>query len=242
MKVLILSAITICWLDCYTQNLILNGDFEKYDQCIDDFGEIGIAKGWFQQVGSADYYNRCNKKMNFVGVPKNFNGYQNSFSGDGYAGLFLFDYDKRYSKNGFYNREYLQTELALPLMAGKRYKFSFYFNLADSAKYYTSHFSACFSTDLLNKLKINESVLTCVNKISVKVEASKAMDKSNWNKLEIEYIASGGEMYVSIGFFNDDITNRTFKRLIRKNRISNLEVEEENSYYYIDNVSLTEIN
>lgn len=219
------------------QNLISNGNFEEYYECINDYGEIGIAKGWFQQVGSSDYFNRCCMKTNFVGVPLNFKGYQEPLDGSAYAGLFLFYFDKRYEANGFYNREYLQTMFTSPLQVGKRYLVSFYYSLADSSEFYTNHFSVCFSnTKFLEKVKVTESVLKCENRVSRQINKSEAIDTENWNKIEFEYFANGGENYLSIGFFYDDLTKGSFKKVVKRNRFKHINASEKDAYYYIDSV------
>jgi OmpA-OmpF porin, OOP family len=226
------------------QNLVSNGGFEEYYECINEYGDIGVAKGWFQLVGSSDYFNRCCKIKNFVGVPYNFNGYQEAFNGNAYAGLYLFSFDKRFPKNGFYKREYLHTILNQPLEKDRKYLVSFYYSLADSAEFFTDHFSICFSKEkelrVLDRWK--KKVLVCKNRVSTKVSESKASDNLNWHRVDFEYLAKGAEEYLVIGFFHDDLTRKAFKKLVRKNKIDNVDTQDKSAYYYIDDVSVVMIN
>jgi len=229
---------------CLSQNLISNGSFEKYNHCIDEYGEIETAIGWFQQEGSSDYYNKCCKKRNFVGVPQNFNGYQKPFDGDAYAGMYLFYSDKRYTLNGYYNREYIQTKLLKPLETNRKYKVSFYYSLADSSEFYTDHFSICFSkAEKLQKVKLIEDVLVCENKVSQNVLKDEARDFVEWHKVEFEYLAKGGEAFLTLGFFFEDLSKKEYKRMVKKNRVKpKLHSYENTCYYYVDSVSVIDEN
>ena len=240
MRTLMLICFLTIRIDGICQNLVPNGSFEEYSECIHDYGEIEVAKGWFQQDGSSDYFNRCCKKKNFVGVPFNVSGYQQPYDiGDAYAGLFLFYYDKRYTLNGYYSREYLHTKLLQPLSTNKEYTVSFHYSLADSSVFYTDHFSICFSSERnLQKVKGFENLLYCENRISKKVDKSVAIDTVNWHKVEFEYLARGGESYLIIGFFHDDLSKRAYRKILKRNRLSQGNTRENACYYYIDNVSV----
>ncbi|MEN1783642.1 MAG: hypothetical protein AAGF77_00760 [Bacteroidota bacterium] len=85
------------------QNLISNGDFEVLRACPENVS--GLASQGLHvsspTTGTADVFSKC--ATGKVAIPDNFRGSQTAFSGDTYAGLYLF------SPNNY--RDYLKLTL-----------------------------------------------------------------------------------------------------------------------------------
>ncbi|MBL0744137.1 hypothetical protein [Chryseolinea lacunae] len=219
---------------------MVNGSFEEYSKCNCDDGEIDFSIGWFQQVGSTDYYNACCKRKNLTRVPFNKSGFQQPFGiGNAYAGLFLFYHEKKDRSNGYFNREYLHTKFREPLEANRKYLISFYYSMADSSVFYTDHFSVNLSREKTLKYYDGmEDVLIGEHMLSEKVGKVDAMDTVNWHKVEFQYLSKGKEEYLTVGFFKSDLSKRGFQSIVEKNRLRKTNTFENACYYYIDNVSV----
>ena len=113
----------------FSQNLVPNPSFEEYYSCPGsyNYGVDGkVAPGWYSaNRGTPDLFNSCSKGD--AGVPTNWAGHSKAYSGVGYAGIYC------YTKTGY--REYLQTELSLPLVQGGKYYIEFYYKLSSNSKF-----------------------------------------------------------------------------------------------------------
>ena len=94
-----------------TDNMVYNPSFEEYSQCPQRIDALGIMSGvdaWWQPTkGSSDYFNACGGRE--CQTPRNKMGQQEPRTGTAYCGIYC-------SKEN--SREYLQTELREPLVAG----------------------------------------------------------------------------------------------------------------------------
>jgi len=101
------------------QNLVPNADFEDYNLCPDFLAQMSRALDWQSFRGSPDYFNACDT-VQFVGVPRNVWGFQQSAHGDAYAGIMTLE-------DGFFDdiREYLAVQLSMPLVVGTPVYLSF---------------------------------------------------------------------------------------------------------------------
>ncbi|HRX32391.1 MAG TPA: hypothetical protein P5349_10935, partial [Tenuifilaceae bacterium] len=132
----IIFLLTLFMLNATSQNLILNGSFEKFYRCPNNFSEKRIKKflpNWEMPTkGNPDYFNKCSKDM--VGVPQNFMGNIHAFEGVGYVGFVLLDTPKNQKKEINY-REYLQTHLGTTLQRNELYLVKFYYSVAAYSTY-----------------------------------------------------------------------------------------------------------
>ena len=222
------------------QNLVPNGSFEEYSQCPDSReasdGQFERCTGWWYptnySVGSPDYFNVCNNSGNgIVGVPNNEFGYQHAFDGNAYVGLGAFEYSL--NSNEVFAVELISAKLFDKLKPCHSYHFSMRINLADRATHGISKLGVLIAQDSLyiNTLADWESIEpTWAN-------SSSLFDTSEWISLEFDYLANGGERYVTIGYFGEyDETELIFN--------DSLGINIYNSYfpfYYIDSVSLFEV-
>jgi OOP family OmpA-OmpF porin len=212
-------------------DLIYNGDFEIYDTCPNFYSTPSAYKlqhclGWrVPTIATSDYFNRCDTNGT-VAIPYNMAGVQETMAGNGYCGLFAFSYQYR-----TWWFEYIQGKLDTSLSANKTYHLSFYVSCADFvSNIYIKKLGAHFSTDTVsrgNSLPINLAPQVLNNYL--------LSDTSNWLKIEGDFIATGGEKYITIGYFGDTLLTDTV-------RFNNFQFDNEgSSYYYIDRIKLSEV-
>src|ERR1051326_874153 len=186
----------------FAQNLVPNPSFEQYDTCPNYYSQIYHAIPWFHPTaGTSDYFNVCIDTSaiygNYLGVPQNFIGNQNTKTGTAYAGEFLtyeyLDY-----------KEYIEVKLTTPLQIGTKYFVSFYVSLSDSSFYATDNIGACFSVDTLK----GDTLLTNTPHI-VNPLGNFIANKSLWTAVYGSFIADSAYQYVTIGNFKNDANTDT---------------------------------
>ena len=222
-KILILLTCGIC----DGQNLVPNGDFEMYSTCPTGYSQITSALNWFNPAvfpgagGSPDYYNQCAALNSYVNVPNMVSGYQFAHSGGAFAGIGLW-----YSWG--LAREYIEVNLTSTLIANSCYHFEMYVNLADICKYTTNNIGVYFSDTLIGGINnaINLPFIPQINNIS-----GNNPDTLNWILITGDYNAIGGENFLIIGNFENNLNTDT---IMINNSGNPTQV-----YFYIDDVSLT---
>lgn len=220
-----LAALLLCLFtqNIKGQNLVSNGDFELYSGCPASFSQIDSALGWTAPTSyvSTDYFNTCAPVSSLIGVPVNQGtGYQYPHSGNGYAGLFLYASIPDV-------REYLETELTMALTANQCYHFEMYINLLNGVKYTSDDIQVYFSDTLLSGIP-GYGVLNYGAQIE-NLQGNFA-DTLNWTKVEMNYTASGGEKFLTIGNFKAD----SLTTLVQVSPLALSAV-----YVYIDDISLS---
>ena len=135
---------------CPATNLVPNPSFESYTNCPDSISELNYAAPWYHPTdGTSDYYNTCATDPN-ISVSASFTGFQFPFTGQGYAGAFVYNPGGNNATNSY--REYLQTPLSAPLAAGQSYTVSFYVSRADNYVYSIADLGAYFSVGPVGNL------------------------------------------------------------------------------------------
>ena len=221
------------------ENLIYNSDFESYQDCprrIDALGILTIVDAWFQPTnGSADYFNVCGMKECFV--PNNKLGIQDPHSGNGYCGIYC-------SKTEY--REYLQTQLKRKLKEGEKYRLTFHVSLSEYSSGAVATIGAVFSEYRLfdtvksvlmkkeerkiNK-KITQTTSTYYTPQVVNNHDNVLIDTKGWDTISGEFIAKGGEEYLTIGNFFPASHSNVID-------LDSLTYLLPGAYYYIDDVTL----
>ena len=206
--------------DVKGQNLVYNGYFEIYNNCQN--GSIINAVGWNASSETPDYYNIC-----MSDVPNTDIGYQQDCcGGGGYAGGFMFD--KNDPNNG--DRDYISTKLIDTLKAGHKYIAKMYVNRADAIDYAVATIGMLF-TDTITTLPTGQGFISANPQVKSKMLLS---DTLNWILIQDTITAIGNEVYLTIGNFNADAMSDTVK-------LTNYWPSFPIAYYYIDGVSVTEI-
>jgi len=225
------------------QNLVPNGDFEQYTSCPDQFHGIDLyVPYWFSPlslvsldfVGSSDYYHECGIVM--LAPSTSYWGVQAPKSGVAFAGICIGQYIYTLDWNGaeYWDeyREYIEIALISTLKPGNRYCYEFFYSIAEKySEYYIPVTLGILLTDTIVKRNMYAYYYSNGYKYSFPKPISSDLafqdstntwlDTDQWFKIEGEFIAHGGEKYLTLGNFGpEDTTN---KRLV---------------YVYIDDVSL----
>lgn len=207
------------------QNLVPNPSFESYTTCPSSGGEITFAFPWYGVTsgGSTDYFNTC-APFGASSVPKHGGiGYQFPRTGNGYAGIWMFS-------SATDIREYLQVQLTSPLSSGQCYQVVYYANLFNTMGYALSSVDGYFSTTAISSTGTGY-VLNLSPQIK-RFDLTAINDTVVWARISSIYLASGGEKYLTIGNFSDDLSIDTI----------NTGSSYYGSYYYIDDVSVISID
>jgi outer membrane protein OmpA-like peptidoglycan-associated protein len=210
-------------------NLVPNHSFEDVSKAIKDAGDIEKAVPWTTATaGDPDLFSP-KAKIPEVKVPLNTLGEQRAYRGENYAGLVTY---KLKDPN---IREYLQVPLISPLDSGKTYCVEFYVSLGDLSKYANDGMGAYFSKE---KVKTdNWNTLNMVPQIR-NPKGIILSDQIDWKIVCGDFVATGGEKFMTIGnFFKDD--EITLQKMKKPSSIKG--VQDNYGYYYIDEVSVIEL-
>lgn len=203
------------------QNLVPNPSFESYTGCPTNVNRVSRLSSWSvprNHGGSPDFFHRCAINTP-VHVPVNYAGNEEAFTGDAYAGLFLFfrDFPE--------HREYLEVRLDSALNAGTVYQVSFKYSLSERSNYSSDDFGVYFSVDRTSRsftnLRVKRTPQLAVNDI--------LDNKDGWATITMEYTAQGGERYVIFGNFLDDAATSAYP-------VSSSGVEV--CYLYLDDIAI----
>jgi outer membrane protein OmpA-like peptidoglycan-associated protein len=211
------------------QNLVINPSFEEKEFCPSDFTmQVMTSLKYWKQVGDGtpDYFHSCSKR---VGVPNNIFGVQTARTGEAYVGMGTF-----LNNNGRY-REYLFSKLTRPLKAGEMVCISLFYSAAENCQFVHDGFGVALSKFILSQpgtkpIKVKEQAMS-----NPKLNM---LDETNgWSELSMNYIAEGGEQFITIGNFNED----NELKLIRRTQDPKVPAYKEYSYIFIDDVSVVSI-
>ncbi|MEE9575361.1 MAG: T9SS type A sorting domain-containing protein [Gammaproteobacteria bacterium] len=140
--------------------------------------------------GTPDYFNAC--ATGLVDVPNNWVGNQVPVTGNGYGRTLDYGYNSNY-------REYIQVQLTSPLVVGQTYVVEYYVSLCDNQNWAHTGPQAYLSTNAISAG--NTLPLPYVPQVS---NPTVITDKVNWTLVSANYVAAGGEQYITIGLFTPD--------------------------------------
>ena len=224
-------------------NMVYNPSFEDYRSCPQKIEALGVmtdVEAWWQPTkGSSDYFNACGSRD--CAVPRNKMGYQTAHNGQAYCGI--------YCSQANY-REYLQTELKQPLEAGHRYHVSFWVSLADKSPHAVASLGALLTKEMIadtsswdiltdrETIDIDDAqqqtIATWLQPQVTNNKDSILADSKGWHEVCGEFVAQGGEQYLTIGNFapfNHSAVTST----------DHVNAVLQGAYYYIDDVSVTPV-
>lgn len=209
------------------ENMVPNGSFEQFSGKLRRLGMIEDAEGWSSPTGnSADLFS-ADAKAPDVMTPENVYGKEEPKDGINYAGLITYSYNDKE------NRSYITTKLSTPMKKGMRYKVMFYANLAELSKYSSNRIGAHFSKRPLNT---SDKVPALVEDTHIEHPNEEIFTGTyGWDLVCGEYVAEGGEKYITIGNFysNNDVGNEKNKKA---KDVKGTQIVA--AYYYIDDVSV----
>lgn len=215
---------------CFAQtNLVPNPSFEDTVTCPKNTAGFQYVQNWKNPtLGSPDYYNACNSSLD--GVPINDAGFQNAYAGNAYAGFGPFG-KFTWPSDSF--REYIQVQLDSTFIKDEIYCITYYVSLAEKwSDYAVNNIGSYFSSLAISSS--NYDPLPYIPQV-VNPLTNQLTDTINWMKISGQFIASGGERYITIGNFNGNSTSDTV--FIHKTKYP-----DKSSYYYIDDVSVIHLN
>lgn len=189
-------------------------------------------------LGSSDYFNSCSTDTGSntfpqFGVPQNYVGYQKARTGNGYAGL-VFVQDEIDTQE---YSEYIQVKLNSQLEAGKIYNLKFYLNCSQLVIGATQSICPNSIGALLtpNELNIgNYDIISMIPQFQSDLNVF-FCDTAKWFEVNHTFQAAGNENYLTIGVF-------TPLPIIQTTDYEGNLLLGASVYYYIDDVSLTEID
>lgn len=211
----------------FGQNFIPNGDFEQFDTCPNNLGQLKFAEPWFNATYPAsEYFNTCSVS-DTSSVPTNYFGLQQAQSGSGYCGLYVAQ------TGGPPYREFIEAKLTSPLVANTAYNLVWYASVADIS----SCFPASICVYLTSDSMINYTTTAFLTQAALieqqfcNPENTIFNDTSVWVKINCCFIANGDERFIVLG-----------------NNYSDLFIGcsgdpgvFQAAYLYIDNISLMEM-
>jgi gliding motility-associated-like protein len=214
-------------------NLVYNGDFELYSSCptqVTSPGDPQIKKclGWSAPTyATSDYFNFC--APFYVGIPSNFFGSQWAKNGNAYCGFHPYS-DVTLTLQHWW--EYIQDSLTSDLQIGHKYEVSFYISLAENQ-------SGLCCKNIGAYISVNRPIdLNLKGPFNLNAQIKDTIcrqDSLNWMLIKGDFIASGGERYITIGHFADSTTTDTsFVKLSDGLYFASI-------YYYIDDVKLIDV-
>lgn len=209
------------------QNIVPNGSFEAVGKSPKRLGSIESATGWVSPTGvRADLF--VDSKNMDIDVPINIYGKEVAKEGENYAGIVGFSYGDKES------RSYLMIKLDSPLKKGMRYCVKFNTSLSESSKYASNNLGILFSkkaygTDAKLPIIEDASVLHFNN------DKKMFNARFNWTEIGGQFIASGGEKFLTIGNFYSNAETKS-ERVKKDARVKVKIIAA--AYYYIDDVSV----
>ena len=224
MKVVLLM-VFLAFSNLFAQNLVYNGGFEIITQCPEFSTQIELTGNWYNAtVGDADLFNSCSTSE-LVGVPINIDSlsYQLPKTGNGYAGIYSYVDDWLY-------REVIQQKLNLSLQNNFKYCISFYVSLSNDSKYGIDNLGLLLSEDSV--FLDNVSIVIGIPPTIKPANKNCLIDTLNWTIVQGIYKATGNEKFLTIGHLEADSLTTV--------EIMNPQSQATYSYYYIDDVSITE--
>ena len=218
MKYIFTISFSLCCFFTKAQtNLVPNPSFEDTLNCSTNFGQVGAAFPWFNATNcTPDYYSDYSS----CGFPSLSNpvGYQLPATGVAYSGIYLWAGS---------TREYISVKLDSVLQSGKKYKVNFSVSPANDFMYATDKISAYLSVDTFGFFGGACTQLSLLPQINNSLGI--IADTLNWTVVTGNFIATGGEVFLTIGNFNSNSNTNT--SIINSGGIGG-------AYYYIDDVSI----
>jgi len=220
---------------------IVNGSFETpTSPCPAGQGTLSSATDWSDPYtgtgcGLTDLYNSCFAGGGLVtfGVPANTAGSEAAHTGNAYAGIISYE-EVAGSDTGL--REYVQTQISTPLVAGENYCLSIWISLADNSTHALSNFGVKFTNTQIavNCPGVSTSALSS-NGFSADVTYTGTIinNINGWTELKFDYTAVGGEQYVTFGTFEGAGTLN-----VQTTGVTNPFGSA--AYYYVDDMSIAQ--
>ena len=218
------------------ENLVPNSSFEEYYQCPYGEDQLMFCKNWIKaNLATSDYFNACQTNTNTgVSVPKTWSGYQTAFDGNAYTGIIIYEGTTPTLS------EYTQCKLIEPLIACKSYQIRFWTSLGDKCPNATNTLGARLDKEAIKKISpYDYDGFELPPHVGVDYFIT---DTTNWILVSGIYTAEGGEQYLTIGRFIDTSIYDNYSVPFVSVNCNSCTSSGSPSQYYIDSVSVMEID
>lgn len=188
------------------QNLVPNPSFENYTATpgINPLicGLVPVHN-WFTPSRSTDYYNAdFNISSSNQGVPSNFNGYQQAYTGQAYTGLGVYSLD---TFNTVY-AEHLAVELIDTLQRDSFYRVEIFVSRAEESIEALGDFGILFTNEALGDTTcipgFEDYPVPIDTEPHLRYSSAPFFDTDNWIPLCWLYKADGTEKFMTFGTFS----------------------------------------
>jgi len=238
-----------CFSRSLAQNLVLNPGFEQYNNCPIGLSGFGYAAGYNNfptasywanpvQQASPDYFNACSNSPGMK-VPDCIFGYQDAHGGYAYAGMIAWEGQYCGGTLQLDYREYLQTRLSHPLVAGRNYCISFFVSPTVGVPGFNYVAIESFGVNLSTTQTLlpngNGYVLSMPYTVQ-NATGNYLNDTSKWYKITGIYTATGGEQWLTMGCFK-----QATPPYIAQWPATPVNGQNYRAYLYVDDMSVEEI-
>ncbi len=228
MNKIVLGLCMIWSCSSMAQNLVPNYSFEDTARRVTP---LFIPAEWINASNEGfNYFTPFNSVNNNWTSPSNVLGYQQAKTGNAYIGILMYHL---YTSYRIGTREYAQAKLSKPLIQDSTYCLQLFVSLGDSTRFASRnqlgvHFSNnAYSINTFQSLPYTPQIIVSPNNY--------IQDKINWIEFNFQYMAHGGEEYITLGNFNDT----TYIDTLFVGGGDSTNINFLNTYYYIDDVWLS---
>lgn len=221
------------------QNLVPNGSFETHTQCPNNSSQVYFAPPWTgPTVNSSDLFDSCSSVMNVPyicgGIGSFYPCYLRAKAGHAFAGSYTYQL-------GIPNfREYLEAKLNDTLKSGFCYYVEFYAANYQLARYSTNNISASFSNINYPINLVAPGIIPNIPQHITNYNNPVLQDTVKWHKVSGLYAAQGGEAYIILGNFKNDLNTDTVN--LNSPNTKPYSTRPKLAYIFIDAVSVFSIN
>lgn len=212
-------------------NIVPNPSFEETSGRVKGEGAVELAAPWKSMTLIAVDLYSASAKSDEYSVPKNVYGEEDPKTGSNYVGLPFYGYGSREP------RAYLGVELTQSLEAGKEYCMKFHVSMSDMSKFAVNNLGIHVSKEDVTDQ--TDGVLSLTPHIK-SMKNDPFSKQFLWTPICGLYKAEGGEKFITIGNFDSDEQTATEK--IRLSREFAGKRQQNNGYYFVDDVSVIEVN
>jgi hypothetical protein len=219
------------------QNLIPNRSFEEMISPPSNrstIGEFSFVKEWFSpSLGSPDLFSTSALNFNII-VPENLFGIQNPIEGINYAGIGVY-FNDNIAGNPDNANEYIAVKLIDTLKSNVAYCFNIYISCATyCCSWSVKDFG--FLVSKQNPISLPKYSNTYfISALPTWKNPEYLTNDTQWEQISAEFIADGGEEYITIGIFTDPLISDTIHTGIIP---PGSPCSYFTTYYYLDMVSL----
>lgn len=227
----LLVILSIAFTTVAQVNIVPNPSFEETSGRVKGEGAIELAAPWKSSTLIAvDLYSAAAKSDEYS-VPKNVYGEEQPKTGSNYAGLSFYGYGSREP------RAYLGVELTQSLESGKEYCMKFHVSMSDMSKFAVNNLGIHVSKEDVTDQ--TDGILSLTPHIK-SLKNDPFTKQFLWTPICGLYKAEGGEKFITIGNFEAD--DKTATEKVRLSREFAGKRQQNNGYYFIDDVSVIEVN